>query len=34
MVRKKYSLTTKERKRVNGKRKIQLDNERNKNREW
>ena len=34
MVREKYSSTTKERKRVNGERKIQLDNERKKNREW
>ena len=34
MVREKYSSRTKERKRVNGERKIQLDKERNKNREW
>ena len=34
MVRKKYSSTTKERKRENGERKIQLDNERKKKRKW
>ena len=34
MVREKYSSTTKERKRVNGERKIQLDNERKKKSEW
>ena len=34
MEREKYSSTTKERKRVNGERKIQLDNERKKQSEW
>ena len=34
MAREKYSQTTKERKRVNGERKLQPDNERKKKREW
>ena len=34
MEREKYSSTMKERKRVNGERKIQLDNERKKKSEW